>query len=105
MESAFFVVKSLSIEPLSCGLEVCFRQNEELREMNHTDKLGISKYFSMEYRVVFFWTFAGYVYFERPEPTLSWYVWQFSMKLPQGKNRGDMAKSKLKADEKNLTQT
>lgn len=33
----------------------------------------------------FFWTFAGYVYCERPEPTLSWYFWQFSMKLPQGK--------------------
>ena len=37
------------------------------------------------YGFFFFWTFAGYVYCERPEPTLSWYVWQFSMKLPQGK--------------------
>ena len=61
----------------------------------------------MEYRMVFFfWTFAGYACIVKDQSQRYLGIsgnsaWNFH----KGKNRGDMAKSKLKADEKNLTLT
>ena len=74
--------------------------------MDHTDKLGISKYFSMEYRMVFFFgpLLAKCIVKDQSQRYLGLSgnsAWNFH----KGKNKGDMAKSKLKADEKNLTLT